>query len=162
MDRLWAPWRFDYIAIEQPQGCIFCVKSQATEDEKNHILWRGEKVFMLLNTFPYNTGHLMVAPYRHTGDALELSPEEGLELFHGVKLGVSALKEVFKPQGFNIGSNVGQVAGAGFADHLHVHVVPRWSGDTNFMAVLNDTRVVPQALATTYEKLKEALQGLIS
>ena len=160
MDRLWAPWRVEYVTREQPKGCIFCSKAQEQQDEKNHLLWRGERVFILLNAFPYNAGHLLVAPFRHIGDALELTAEEGAELLRAVGVSLRALRASFRPQGFNIGVNLGEVAGAGVADHVHVHVVPRWSGDTNFMPVLDNTRVVPEALEATYRRLKEAIGRL--
>lgn len=158
MDHLWAPWRMGYVSAEQPEGCIFCSKPARPEaDEENQILHRGDLVFIMLNVFPYNAGHLMVAPYRHVADPLEMAPQESSELLYGIRIALEVLKEAFKAEGFNVGMNVGQVAGAGYADHLHVHVVPRWAGDTNFMAVTADTRVVPQALASTYRQLKEAL-----
>ena len=161
MERLWAPWRAEYVTVEQPKGCFFCSKASERQDEKNYLLWRGERVFMLLNAFPYNAGHLLVAPFRHTGEILDLTPEEGNELLRGIALGARALRENFNPQGFSIGANLGQVAGAGMVEHLHVHIVPRWSGDTNFMTVLNDTRVVPLALEATYCRLREAISQLL-
>jgi len=157
VEHLWAPWRMGYVSAEQPKGCIFCTKPVAGDDEANQIIYRGDLVCIMLNTFPYNTGHLMVAPYRHVGDPLEMEPQESSELLYGIRIGIEILRESFSPQGLNIGMNVGQVAGAGYAEHLHVHVVPRWNGDTNFMAVTADTRVVPEALADTYRRLKEAL-----
>ena len=111
----------------------------------------------MMNTFPYNTGHLMVAPFRHLADPLELAPQESSELLYGIRVALEALKRALSPEGFNLGMNVGHVAGAGYAEHMHMHVVPRWSGDTNFMAVTADTRVVPEALAETYRRLREAL-----
>jgi ATP adenylyltransferase len=142
---------------DQPKGCIFCLKPEARDDEAHQILVRGELVYVMMNAFPYNTGHVMVAPFRHLADPLALTPEESGGLMHYVGLALEALKTAFAPEGFNIGANIGHVAGAGFAEHLHVHVVPRWSGDTNFMAVTAETRVVPEAFAETYRKLKEAL-----
>ena len=157
MDHLWAPWRMGYVTAEQPEGCIFCTKSAADEDEANQILYRGDLVFIMLNVFPYNAGHLMIAPFRHVGEPLELSPQESSELLYGIRIGIEVLRESLSPEGFNIGMNIGHVAGAGYAEHLHVHIVPRWSGDTNFMAITADTRVVPEALADTYRRLKEAI-----
>ncbi len=157
MEHLWAPWRMGYVTAEQPKGCIFCTKPAAADDEANQILYRGELVCLMLNTFPYNTGHLMVTPLRHVGDPLDLSPQESSELLYTIRIAMEILRIAFTPEGFNIGMNVGHVAGAGYADHFHIHVVPRWSGDTNFMAVTADTRVVPEALADTYRRLKEAL-----
>jgi ATP adenylyltransferase len=146
-----------YVAAEQPEGCIFCTKPAANDDEANWILYRGESVFIMLNAFPYNTGHLLVAPFRHLGDVLDMTPQESSEILYGIRIAVEVLRSSFSPQGLNIGVNMGQVAGAGYADHVHVHVVPRWAGDTNFMAVTADTRVVPQALADTYRRLREQL-----
>jgi ATP adenylyltransferase len=157
VEHLWAPWRIGYVSAEQPEGCIFCTKPAAGDDEANQIVHRGDLACIMLNAYPYNTGHLMVAPYRHVADPLELAPQESSELLYCIRIAMEILQAAFSPEGFNIGMNVGQVAGAGYAEHAHVHVVPRWSGDTNFMAVTADTRVVPEALADTYRRLKEAL-----
>jgi ATP adenylyltransferase len=146
-----------YVAAEQPDGCIFCTMPAARDDERNHILHRGDHTLIVLNAFPYNAGHLIVAPFRHVGDPLEMTPEESSELMYGVRIAIEVLRESISPEGFNIGMNVGRVAGAGYADHVHVHVVPRWAGDTNFMAVAANTRVVPEAMEATYERLKQAL-----
>jgi ATP adenylyltransferase len=147
-----------YVGAEHSsEGCIFCEKPKA-DDDASQILWRGELAFIMLNAFPYNTGHLLVAPYRHTGDPLDLGAEETADLMTGVGVALECLKSAFRPEGFNIGANIGQSAGAGFADHLHVHVVPRWPGDTNFMAVTACCRIVPEALQETYRKLRGALE----
>jgi len=146
-----------YVSAEQPKGCIFCTKPAAGDDEANQILHRGDLVFIMLNAFPYNSGHLMIAPFRHIGDPLELEPQESSELLYSIRIAIEVLQDSLAPEGINIGMNVGRAAGAGYADHLHVHVVPRWSGDTNFMAITADTRVVPEALADSYRKLKQAL-----
>jgi ATP adenylyltransferase len=146
-----------YVAAEQPEGCIFCTKPASNDDKSNWILHRGGSVFIMLNVFPYNTGHLLVAPFRHLADALDMTPQESSETLYGIRIAIEVLRSSFSPQGFNIGVNMGQVAGAGYADHVHVHVVPRWAGDTNVMAVTADTRVVPQALADTYRRLREGL-----
>ena len=158
MEHLWAPWRMGYVSAEQPKGCIFCAKPKADDDEANQILYRGELVFIMLNAFPYNSGHLLVAPFRHIADPLELTPQESSELLYGLRIAIATLRGSLHPEGFNLGMNVGRVAGAGFAEHLHAHVVPRWTGDTNFMAVAADTRVVPEALADCYCRLKRALE----
>jgi len=157
VNHIWAPWRMGYVTAEQPKGCIFCTKPKSGDDEASQILHRGELVFIMLNAFPYNTGHLMIAPFRHVSDPLELEAQESSELLYGIRIALEVLRSAFSPEGFNIGVNVGHVAGAGYAEHLHIHVVPRWSGDTNFMAVSADTRVVPEALAETYRRLREAL-----
>ena len=154
MENIWAPWRIEYIEMEKPQGCIFCDKPQEARDEENYILYRGEKNFVILNVYPYNPGHLLVAPYRHIANFEELSDEELLEHFQIVRRSVAILKEVFSPGGLNIGVNLGRVAGSGIDDHIHSHIVPRWGGDTNFMPALADTKVIPQALSETYDKLK--------
>jgi len=146
-----------YVAVERPEGCIFCTKPAADDDEANQILYRGDLVFIMLNAFPYNAGHLLVAPLRHLADALEMTPQESSELLYGIRIAIEVLRAAFAPEGFNVGLNLGQVAGAGYADHVHVHVVPRWTGDTNFLAVTAETRVVPEALADTYRRLKEKL-----
>jgi ATP adenylyltransferase len=157
VDHLWAPWRMGYVTAEQGDDCIFCTKPAAGDDEAGQILYRGELTFVMLNAFPYNAGHLLVSPLRHVGDPLEMTPQESGELLYGIRVAIEVLRTALAPQGFNIGMNVGEAAGAGYADHLHAHVVPRWSGDTNFMAVTADTRVVPEALADTYRRLKEAV-----
>lgn len=157
MERLWAPWRTVYIGKDHGGGCFFCEKLVAGEDEANHVLWRGERVFALLNIYPYTNGHLLIAPKRHVGELEELTDEEMLELMQATQKAVRLLRAAFSPDGFNIGVNLGKIAGAGVPGHFHIHVVPRWAGDTNFMPVLGDVRVISEALDTTYRKLKEAL-----
>lgn len=154
MKYIWAPWRIPYIRSEKPPGCFICAKPAETKDEENYILYRGKKNFIMLNSFPYNPGHLLVAPYKHTGLLEELTDEERDEHFELVSRSIGVLKEVLSPAGFNIGANLGKVAGAGVEDHFHSHIVPRWNGDTNFVPVLNDVRVVPQSLAGAYDALK--------
>jgi ATP adenylyltransferase len=157
MEKLWAPWRMAYLEVLAPAGCIFCLKPAEGRDEEQWILHRGERAFVMLNAFPYNNGHLMVAPYRHTADLESLSSEEQSEIFGLTRLCVSLLRAAYKPDGYNIGMNLGKVAGAGVADHLHMHLVPRWNGDTNFMPVIADTKVLSESLDHTYRKLREAL-----
>jgi ATP adenylyltransferase len=154
--RLWAPWRLEYIKGPKSDDCIFCVARDASEDAERHVLHRGDRVFSLLNTFPYNNGHLMVSPYQHVGAIEELDDEALLELMTETRQALAALRDAYGPEGFNIGVNQGKVAGAGFDDHVHVHVVPRWGGDTNFMPVIGDTRVLPQSLAGSYDAIREA------
>lgn len=154
MKYVWAPWRIQYILEEKPEGCILCDKPREKRDARNYILYRGEKNFIMLNSYPYNPGHLLVAPYRHTGDLEGLTEEERNEHFELVSRSVRVLKETFQPGGFNIGANIGKTAGAGIDDHFHSHIVPRWPGDTNYIPVLADVRIVPQALADTYKALK--------
>jgi len=154
MKQIWAPWRIEYIQMKKPEGCILCDKPKQKDDVANYILYRGDKNFVIMNSYPYNPGHLMVAPYRHVAHLEELTDEERHEHFDMVSRSVKLLKEVFNPAGFNIGMNIGKVAGAGIDDHIHTHIVPRWQGDTNFMPVIADVRVIPEALAGTYKKLE--------
>lgn len=158
MEYLWAPWRIEYIQMAAESGCILCRKPTESDDDANLILYRGQHNFIILNAFPYNPGHLMVAPFRHIANLQDMTDEEAKEHFDMIKKGVGLLKEVMKPTGFNIGMNLGKVAGAGIAEHLHTHIVPRWQGDTNFMPVLSGTKVVSEAVGGTYQKLKAKLQ----
>ena len=139
----------------KPEGCILCDKPEQNNDALNYILYRGEKNFIIMNSYPYNPGHLMVAPYRHIANLEELAGEERNEHFEIVGRGIKLLKQVLNPDGFNVGINIGRVAGAGIDDHIHTHIVPRWRGDANFMPVIADIKVIPEALASTYKKLKE-------
>ena len=154
MKQIWAPWRIEYILKGKPEGCILCDAPRQNNDALNYILYRGDKNFVIMNSYPYNPGHLMVAPYRHVANLEELTDDELHEHFEVVSRSIKVLREVFNPGGFNIGINMGKVAGAGIDEHLHTHIVPRWHGDTNFMPVISDVRVVAEALAETYEKLK--------
>ena len=154
MEQIWAPWRIKYIQMEKPEGCILCDKPGQNNDAQNYILYRGSKNFVIMNAYPYNPGHLMVAPYRHVASLDELTDDELHEHFNIVSRSVRLLRQVFTPGGFNIGVNMGKVAGAGIDEHVHTHIVPRWQGDTNFMPVISDVRVVPEALAETYDKLR--------
>ncbi|HUW64847.1 MAG TPA: HIT domain-containing protein [Spirochaetia bacterium] len=158
MQQIWAPWRTVYISGPEQGECIFCDKVNSAEDEKNYVLYRGKKCFVMLNLYPYNNGHLLVAPNRHAGDMDALSDEEMLEMLLVTRKMVRALRS-FNPEGFNIGANLGRTAGAGIPGHFHIHIVPRWNGDTNFMPVLDDVRVISESLDTTYRKLQEALQN---
>lgn len=154
---LWAPWRLEYIQqADEQRGCLFCRAVAGESDEKLLVLRRGERAFALLNKFPYTSGHLMVAPARHVGAFGELGDDEALELHRLASQGISALAEVFAPQGYNLGWNLGRIAGAGVVDHVHLHVVPRWAGDTNFMPVLADVKVLPEHLMETRQKLTDA------
>jgi ATP adenylyltransferase len=153
---LWAPWRLEYIQqADELEGCVFCVAA-AGEDEDTLVVHRGTSAFVLLNRFPYASGHLMVAPLRHVGDFAELGDDEVLEAHRLTEQGMAALAEVFAPQGYNLGWNLGRIAGAGVVDHVHLHVVPRWAGDTNFMPVLADVKVLPEHLSETRAKLAAA------
>ena len=151
---LWAPWRMAYIAsVRKPTSCIFCSKPAQRRDAVNLVLHRGHYGFVMMNLFPYNSGHLMVAPYEHVKTLEELSAEAALELFALTTLSIRALRVEIRPEGFNIGINLGRVSGAGIEDHLHLHIVPRWNGDTNFMPLFAETRVIPEHLKDTYRKL---------
>jgi len=154
MKQMWAPWRIKYILMEKAGGCILCEKPRQNNDLANYILYRGDKNFIIMNSYPYNPGHLMIAPYRHIANLEELTDQERYEHFEIVSRSIKLLREVFNPAGFNLGINMGKVAGAGLEEHIHTHVVPRWLGDTNFMPVVSDVRVMPEALAETYERLK--------
>jgi ATP adenylyltransferase len=154
--QLWAPWRLEYIQqADELEGCVFCVAA-AGDDEEMLVVHRGIHAFVLLNKYPYASGHLMVAPYRHLAEFGELSDEEALELHRLAEGGMATLAETFAPQGYNVGWNLGRIAGAGIVDHVHLHVVPRWAGDTNFMPVLADVKVLPEHLSETRAKLAAA------
>jgi ATP adenylyltransferase len=147
-----------YILSEKSEECPFCEKANQKKDKENYILLRGKRTFIILNTFPYNNGHLMVVPYRHLANLEELNQQELSELTSLVMKGVTSLKEAFNPDGFNIGLNLGEAAGAGIKDHLHIHIVPRWSGDNNFMPVVADTKVIMESLDDTYKKLSKTME----
>jgi ATP adenylyltransferase len=155
METLWAPWRMKYVAHadDAPGGCILCDKPAASDDAGNLIIYRGRHNFVMLNLFPYNTGHLMVVPYRHLSRLSLLKPVERHEHSDIIARAVEWLQAALKPDGFNVGVNLGRVAGAGIDQHLHSHIVPRWSGDTNFMPVTGATKVMPEFLEETYRKI---------
>ncbi|HEX78799.1 MAG TPA: HIT domain-containing protein [Dehalococcoidia bacterium] len=153
MEHLWAPWRMQYIKIAKEEGCILCQKPRENSDTANYILYRGRHNFIIMNCYPYNSGHLMIAPNRHIASLEKLTDEELYEHYKLVQRSIAVLKEEFKPEGFNVGMNLGRIAGAGVDKHIHTHIVPRWAGDTNFMPVIADTDVVNEALVETYERL---------
>jgi len=162
MEILWAPWRMAYIAPKTEQkGCIFCMQPAAHRDEEYHILYRGERCFIMLNLYPYNNGHLMIAPYQHVETIEKLDTATLAELMSQAQLALKALRLAMTPDGFNMGINEGKVAGAGFDEHMHLHIVPRWNGDTNFMPVIADVKVMPEHLDAVYEKLKQAIQTIL-
>ncbi len=150
---LWAPWRLAYIKGEKEPGCIFCTRLARSTDEKDFILCRGERSFVILNAFPYTNGHLMIVPFDHISEVETLADATLAEMDQLLKQSITALKKAFAPQGFNIGWNIGRCAGAGVEEHVHEHVVPRWNGDTNFMPVLADVTVIPDILADTWRAL---------
>ena len=157
--RIWAPWRLKYVkdaSKDSKAECIFCTKPAEDDDEKNLIAHRGERCFVILNLFPYTNGHLMVAPYAHLATLPELDSETVAEMMGLAQRAMVVLDDKYNPQGYNAGLNQGRVAGAGYEGHIHLHVVPRWAGDTNYMPVLADTRVMPQSLEQSYEALKGA------
>ena len=157
MKRLWAPWRMEYIGGEQQPGCLFCRLIEHPDDPGGElVVWRPQGAIVMLNKFPYNPGHAMVVPHRHVPTFEDLDDDASLDLMRAQKRTLQVLREVMKPDGFNVGSNLGKAGGAGIPDHAHVHVVPRWNGDTSFMVVLDDVKVVNEALAQTAEKLKGA------
>ncbi len=150
---IWAPWRIEYIRGEKENDCFLCRMLAEQSDRDNLILLRGRTCAVVMNRYPYNSGHLMVCPNRHVADFADLTAEEDLEMCDLTRRAIAALRAVMQPEGFNIGTNLGSAAGAGLKDHLHRHIVPRWVGDTNFMAVTGDTHVVPEALTATYDLL---------
>ncbi|HEY2331419.1 MAG TPA: HIT domain-containing protein [Acidimicrobiales bacterium] len=163
LDHLWAGWRGEYIASARPdavdgEACVFCrILASGEPDETTHVLWRGERTFALLNAYPYTSGHLMVMPLRHVGALEALDDDEADELFRGVRRAAAAINVAYRPGGLNVGANLGAAAGAGVPGHLHVHVLPRWAGDTNFMTSVAETRVLPETLEQTWRKLSAAL-----
>ena len=162
MRHLWAPWRMAYLTADKTDGCFLCDKLAERADEANLIVYRGEHSFIALNLYPYNNGHLMIVPNRHVPSVESLTPEELLDLMLMVNLGLAALRNSMSPGGFNIGVNLGKAAGAGIEAHVHVHVVPRWHGDTNFMPVLSDTRVIPEGLGDTRRRIAESVETILA
>jgi len=155
VERLWAPWRLEYIKSADEPGCVFCA-AVAGDDEERLVLHRGERAIALLNKYPYASGHFMVAPNRHVGEFGQLEDDEITAIHRLASAGMGALAQLYAPQAYNLGWNLGRVAGAGVVDHVHLHVVPRWAGDTNFMPVLADVKVLPEHLAETRRKLADA------
>jgi len=160
MERLWAPWRMAYITQEPRSGCLFCrAISDPSDPDSELVVWRPEDAIVMLNKFPYNPGHVMVAPAAHKGDLADLDDAESATLMRALRRTIDVLREALKPEGFNVGANIGRVAGAGIPDHVHLHVVPRWNGDTNFMPVLSEVKVVNEHLLQTAEKLRLAFSS---
>lgn len=158
MKTLWAPWRFAFVTKEKSGECIFCAKPAENDDRKNYIYERRELVFGVLNRFPYNSGHLMIAPYRHVVSFADLRDDEWMGILELLRDTMKVLNDLMHPEGFNLGFNVGKASGAGY-EHLHLHVVPRWSGDTNFMPVLSDTKVIPEHLEETFGRIKDSFRS---
>jgi len=160
MDYLWTPWRYRYIAdAKKDSGCIFCEAVAANDDAKTLIVFRGDTCFVILNRYPYTSGHVMVVPFAHVADLAAADPQTLAEMMRVAQRVELALQQGYHPDGFNLGMNLGRAAGAGVTGHLHMHVLPRWAGDANFMTVVGETRVEPEDLNTTYEKLRKALNG---
>jgi len=165
MKRLWSPWRSSYIeTFKKPQKrrsgakrSLFTVARRSREDAKNLVVWRGKHCFVIMNRFPYNSGHVMIVPNRQTADIYALTPEELLEIMETIQRTMKALDTLMKPQGYNVGANIGRAGGAGVDEHIHFHVVPRWNGDTNFMPVLSDTKVVSEEIKKTWKTLRKQL-----
>ncbi len=160
MQVLWAPWRMEYILGKKEEECIFCNAPEEGRDRKRLILYADHRIMVIMNKYPYVNGHLLVSPIRHVPDLSKLTDKELLFLLKGVKLSINILKKVFNPDGFNVGLNIGQVAGAGIEEHLHFHIVPRWNGDTNYMTVLAEVRVIPEHILETYDKLAKEFSNL--
>ena len=161
MERLWSPWRYEYIASggtqdSESQGCVFCsIQADPQHDEANFVLHRASLSFVVLNLYPYISGHLLIVPNEHVGELDGAAKESTDQLMDLAKRSQTVLREVYQPAGFNLGMNLGKPAGAGIVDHIHIHIMPRWTGDTNFMSTIGETRVIPEDLATTYRKLRE-------
>jgi len=160
MKQLWAPWRIEYILSPKPDACVFCLPSHKEEDGQRLVLYRGQYSFVIMNKFPYNCGHLMVTPYRHIMNLQELTEGESSELMQLLRQSSTILQESFHCQGQTLGLNIGEAAGAGIREHLHFHIVPRWNGDSSFMAVMDEVRVMPEHLLATYAKLKPHFDAL--
>jgi ATP adenylyltransferase len=155
MDVLYSPWRINYILSKKDEECIFCLKPQAAEDEKHFIVFRSRYCYVILNVYPYNNGHIMVVPNRHVSSLGDLERKELNDLFETVQLSEKVLIKTYKPEGLNIGLNLGKSGGAGIEDHIHVHLVPRWQGDANFMSVVGGVRVIPESFEQAYKQIKE-------
>ena len=156
MDFIWSPWRYDYLASggTRPSSCVFCVGEDSTNDSERLIVHRGTHNFVILNLFPYTSGHSMVAPYEHLDNIALARPEQLTEMMQLSQRVLAALQKLYRPEGFNLGMNLGTAAGAGIREHFHLHVVPRWAGDANFMTVAGETRVLPEELHTTHQRMK--------
>ena len=160
MDILWSPWRMRYILGPKPDECVFCLPDDTREDRERLVLHRGETAFVIMNKFPYNSGHLLVVPFRHTSEYCGLTKQESSEIFTLSQLCVAVLEKASSPRGFNLGFNLGEAAGAGIKGHLHMHVVPRWVGDSSFIAVIDDVRTLPESLEAAWSRLKPVFDEL--
>lgn len=156
MDYLWSPWRMEYISGEKKDYCVLCEEVTRPDGPENLIVFRGKLAYVILNRYPYTSGHLMVVPYLHVASLEDLNPDTRSEIMELSAISIKVLRAEYHPQGFNLGINIGEVAGAGILDHIHLHIVPRWGGDTSFMSALSNTRVLPEALADSYLRIKKA------
>jgi ATP adenylyltransferase len=158
MDYLWTPWRYTYITgADKATGCIFCETSRENDDRKNRIVHRGKHCFIILNAFPYTSGHVMVVPYEHVDQLTRVSADAAAEMMSLAQRMETVLREIYSPDGLNLGMNIGKSAGAGIAAHVHMHILPRWIGDTSFMTTVGETRVLPETLEVTYERIRQKL-----
>ena len=160
MKHLWSPWRLEYLMASKSDGCIFCHAALSDGDRENLVLFRGERAFLILNRYPYNNGHFMIVPYTHVPSLEDLNEPTLSEMMQVVNLSLAVLRQAYAPHGFNVGVNLGQAAGAGIAEHVHMHVVPRWTADTNFMPVVGSTRVIPELLDDAYARLRPIFASL--
>ncbi len=162
MDILWSPWRMEYLKQEQrpDDACVFCNSIEGSDDRANLVLHRNTSCAIIFNRYPYNNGHLLIVPYRHIGDLEGLTPEESANVMHVVRYGVRILRHAYQPHAVNVGMNLGAAAGAGIPDHVHMHIVPRWEGDTSYMTVFSGTRVISEVLEDTYDRLASAMVDL--
>lgn len=161
MNHLWSPWRMEYIENSSKEaGCVFCNAQARPDSAENLIAYRGERAYVILNRYPYTSGHLMVNPYMHVATLEELDPQTRAEMMELTSQCTAVLTAIYKPQGFNVGINMGEVAGAGVLGHVHIHIVPRWKGDTNFMSTVSETRVLPEALEVTFERVRNEFQKI--
>lgn len=159
MNHLWSPWRMEYIEnSNRVEGCVFCVMQEMADGPENLIAYRGKRAFVILNRYPYTSGHLMVVPFEHTSNLEELDPETRAEMMELTTRCMAVLRNLYNPQGFNMGANIGEAAGAGVRDHVHIHIVPRWVGDTNFMSTVGEARVLPESLETTFFRVRKGFE----
>jgi ATP adenylyltransferase len=163
MDYLWTPWRYQYVSnVDKVEGCVFCRKVAENDDENALIVHRAKHCFVILNAFPYTSGHVMVVPYDHTDQLQKLSPEAATEMMHLTQKLEGVLRELYHPDGINLGMNIGKAAGAGVAGHIHMHVLPRWVADANFMTVVGETRILPETLKETWKRVREAFSQIVA
>jgi ATP adenylyltransferase len=160
MNHIWSPWRMEYLEDNNKEdGCVFCIAQEIQDSAENLIAYRGERAYVILNRYPYTSGHIMVNPFEHVSTLEDLDPETRAEMMELTSRCTTVLRGIYRPQGFNVGINMGEAAGAGVLGHVHIHIVPRWNGDTNFMSTLGQTRVLPEALEDTYERIKNGFQN---